>query len=496
MLDVDYKGLAKLMERKGPEWLVYELVQNAMDTETTTVQIRVEKLAGRPRVNIEVIDDDPKGFKFLSHAWTLFAESDKKGDPEKRGRFNLGEKLVLAYTVAHGGTATISTTSGTVRFNQAQGRTRSRKKRERGSAILLKNVKLNQSQYAALVGGIYKLIPPESIKVTFDEGSFALDFSDKISRPHEVTSFECTLPTERSDEEGILRRTKRKTTVTVFDTNGGSGWIYEMGIPVVETDDKYHIDVGQKIPLNMDRDNVTPAYLRQLRTEVLNHTFEHLTKEDTTESWVREASSDERADNTAVTKVLDLQFGKKRVAYDPSDPEGSKLAMSEGYAVVHGGSLSAGQWDNVRRGGSLLPAGRVTPSPKVRTSPDGKEPIPEHKWTKGMRHVHDYCTTVGKYLIGSPIVVRFYAEVTWNYAASFGGRTLTFNKGKLGNAWFNTKGKAGRHAVNKLLIHELGHYYSNDHLSSRYHNALCELGTKLAEFAANGRMHTTWDQGK
>jgi 3-(3-hydroxy-phenyl)propionate hydroxylase len=30
----------------------------------------------------------------LTHAFTLFAESAKKGDAEKRGRFNLGEKLV------------------------------------------------------------------------------------------------------------------------------------------------------------------------------------------------------------------------------------------------------------------------------------------------------------------------------------------------------------------------------------------------------------------
>ena len=495
MLDVDHKGLAKLMERKGPEWMVYELVQNALDTETDSCSIHVEKEAGRPRVNIEVIDDDPDGFKTLSHAWTLFAESEKKEDPTKRGRFNLGEKLVLAYTVAHGGKATISTVTGTIEFNADGTRTKRRKKRERGSAITLQGVKLNQSQYTALVNGVYKLIPPESVKVTFSQG-FTLDDGKVLKRPRQVASFECTLPTERADDEGVLRRTKRKTAVTVYEPKDGPGWIYEMGIPVVESGDKFHVDVGQKIPLNMDRDNVTPAYLRQLRIEVLNATFNQLSEKDTTSSWVREATSDKRVDDGAVKKVLDLQFGVKRVAYDPSDPEGTKLAVSQGYAVVHGGSLSSGQWSNTRRGGSLLPAGQVTPSPKVRSSPDGKEPIPESKWTPGMRHIHDYCKEVGSWLIDAPIRVRFYAEVTWNYAASYGNQTLTFNKGKLGKRWFALKGLSAWHKVNELLIHELGHQYSGDHLSSKYHDALCRLGASLAEMAVSGKLKKAWDKDK
>jgi hypothetical protein len=32
-----------------------------------------------------------------------------------------------------------------------------------------------------------------------------------------------------------------------------------MGIPVVETGDRWHVDVAQKVPLNFDRDNLPPA---------------------------------------------------------------------------------------------------------------------------------------------------------------------------------------------------------------------------------------------
>ncbi len=70
----------------------------------------------------------PEGFKDLSHAFTLFADSNKKADPGKRGRFNLGEKLVLAICDQ----ATISTTKGTIHFEDSERRA-SRSRRQPGS---------------------------------------------------------------------------------------------------------------------------------------------------------------------------------------------------------------------------------------------------------------------------------------------------------------------------------------------------------------------------
>ena len=70
--------------------------------------------------NSDVEDDDPEGFRDLAQSWTLFAESERKGDPTKRGRFCLGEKLVLALCSS----ASISSTTGTVTFD-GKGRHRS-----------------------------------------------------------------------------------------------------------------------------------------------------------------------------------------------------------------------------------------------------------------------------------------------------------------------------------------------------------------------------------
>jgi hypothetical protein len=36
--------------------------------------------------------------------------------------------------------------------------------------------------------------------------------------------------------------------------------LYEMGLPIVETGDRWHGNVAPKAPLNRDRDNVPPRY--------------------------------------------------------------------------------------------------------------------------------------------------------------------------------------------------------------------------------------------
>ena len=125
---VDKEGLYKLLKRKGMQFLIYELAQNCWDTSTSQVEVKLMPVDGRPLVELVVIDDDPDGFRDLAHAYTLFAESEKKGDPEKRGRFNLGEKLVLAACLE----ATITSTKGTVMFGP-NGRTTSRKRRDAGT---------------------------------------------------------------------------------------------------------------------------------------------------------------------------------------------------------------------------------------------------------------------------------------------------------------------------------------------------------------------------
>jgi hypothetical protein len=257
--------------------------------------------------------------------------------------------------------------------------------------------------------------------------------------------------------------------------------LYELGVPVVETGDKWHIDIQQKVPLNMDRDNVPPAFLREVRTFVVNHLHEKLTADDANQPWVREATSDKSCAPDATETVMTLRFGKDRVSYDPSDPEANSLAVSKGFTVVHGSMMNATEWANAKSASSILPAGQVTPSPKPYS--EGGDPlkvVTEDKWTPGIANVVAYSKALGKALLGRTISVTIASDITWPFSATYGNGSLTFNLGRLGHEFFNYGPTL---PLNRLLIHEFGHETESNHLDEKYHEALCSLGASLAGLA-------------
>ena len=466
--EVHREGLGKLVEARGPEFMVYELVQNAWDQRVSEVVVTLEPVDGRALVRLAVEDDDPEGFTDLAHAYTLFADSSKKVDPSRRGRFNLGEKLVLARALE----ATVMTTTGGVRFD-TDGRHPLRTKRARGSRVEAV-VKMTRSELAGVLEKVRALLPPRNITTRIN--------GEPLPVREPVREIEVRLDTLVADEEGVLRIRKRATVVRLYEPRSGeTATLYELGIPVVETGDRWHCDVGQKVPLGMDRDNVPPAYLRALRTAVLNATSDLLAREDATSRWVREALSDKGCSDEAVRRAVQERFGERVVSYDPSDSEANKLAVSQGYAVVHGGQLGVEEWANVRRAGAILPAGRVTPSPKP-FHPDGSPlaQVPEEAWTEGMRHVARYARRLAQGLLGAHIVVLYTRDRGWPCSAAYDCRTLCLNVGRLGHAWFE---QGIREEVDALLLHEFAHHFSADHLSAEYHEALCTLGAKLKRLA-------------
>lgn len=468
-IEVDLKGLAKLLERRGIEWIALELIQNAWDTATEEVRISLESVPGHAKAILIVEDDDPEGFIDLSHAWTLFAESLKKDNPLQRGRFNMGEKLVLAYCLATNGEVTIKTTKGTVHFDK-DGRKLSKDCRASGSEIRCE-MKMTRAQLESTIQAIESMIPPVQTMLNGIE----------LPRREPVAFVDVSLPTEIADEEGVLRRTVRKTTVGVYELWGEeTASVFEMGLPVVETGDKWHYDVQQKVPLNMERDNVPPSFLKSLRVAVLNHMHSEIEKEDSTTQWVQQASSDKRCSEEATEVVVTHKFGERRVAYDPSDPEANKIAMGQGYTVVPGGSLSKGQWENSKKFEAMLPAGRVTPSPEVY-SPDGEQEdvIPEDEYTHEMKRIVSWSKYVGNKLMGKTISIRIVREGKVPWCANYGNGSLCLNYPKLGKSWFANGTIDGQKSVNEILIHEFAHQYSSDHFSHKFLAAMCSLGAKL-----------------
>lgn len=469
--EVDRNGLKALVERRGKAFVLFELISNAWDTEAKVITVKFEPVPDQKKSYLLSIEDDhPDGFKNLEHAYTVFAESEKKTEATKRGRFNLGEKLVLALCSR----ASISSTRGTVLFDK-NGRRQSSARRISGS-VFEAVIHMTQDEYKEALAAVQTLLRPEDKQTTINGKPLP------FRRPLEV--FEATLPTEIADEAGIPRRTARKTLVSVYEpAKGEVASIYELGIPIVETGDRWHINISQKVPLSMERDNVTPAYLRQVRTLVLNHMHDRLDGNDVNTTWVRDAASGKDCSTEATASVVNMRYGDKRVAFDPSDPEANKIAVSKGYTVVHGRMMSATEWENVRKAGVILPAGQVTPSPKP-FDPDGRDAnlIPEEKWTEAERTVVDYAKLLAQLLMGAEIDVAIASEAKWPYHATYGrrgnGGRLTFNKGTLGEKFFAPGVSA---EINSLLLHEFAHHFSSDHLSSEFHDAVCDLGGKLAE---------------
>lgn len=470
--DIDKDGLAKILERRGKQFAIAELISNAWDQDVTEVVVKLRPAEGRTAF-LSVSDDDPNGFKDLTHAYTMFAESEKKDKADKRGRFNLGEKLVLAICTE----ATILSTTGGVRFDD-KGRHQLRQKRGFGSEFS-GTIKMTKAEIEQCAEFVRTLIPPAGIKTIFN--------GEELQQRQPKAEFEMFLETHIADDEGMLKKTTRKTTVRVYEPLvGETPSLYELGIPVVETNDKWHIDIGQKVPLSLERDNVPPAYLRKLRAEVMNHLFQHVQGDEAATTWVKAATEAPEARPEAVEHVLTQQFGPKRVIYDPSDPEANKRAVVEGYTVISPRSLSAGQWDHVREHRLALPAGQVTPSPKAvfaatdGTDPDKSKIMPEEKYTEGMRFVKGYALALAVRLGIGHIKVEFLNDITSPFLACYGSKRLMFNIGKLGYRWFDSGITA---QVDELIIHEFGHDYAGDHLSEEFHDALCKIGAKMKRIA-------------
>ncbi len=417
--------------------------------------------------SLTVTDDSPDGFANLAHAFTLFAPSTKVGEAEKRGRFNLGEKLVLAICEW----AEIISTKGGFRFDD-EGRHSLRRRRESGS-IFDAVIRMTRAEVDEALRRVQSIIPPAGV-TTIVNGV-------ELAYRTPLHTFEATLATELADyDDGRMRSTKRRTTINVYEpATGEPAMIYELGIPVVENDDRWSYDVGQKVPLNMDRDNVTPAYLRHLRTLVLNEMHAKLSEEEATGTWVKEALGDSRVSPEAVTAVVAKLFGEDAVVWDPSDLEANRIAASEGRTVIPSRAFSKEAWSNIRSTGAVLPAGRVTPSPKVLTDPDGVPPIHHDDWTEGMRHIALYTKAMSKALLGFEVRVEFSMAGGMSDGgcalAFYGGRTLTYVVKKLGHRFFDDPDAL---KLDALIIHELAHEFESNHLSSRYYDALCKLGAK------------------
>jgi len=346
--NVDKQGLAAILERRGKFFALAELISNAWDSGTDEVSVHLDPIPGQAYATLEV-EDWGEGFADLNEANTMFARSRRANDAGKRGRFNLGEKLALAVCRE----ARIATTTGTIYFNADGTVRRTLETRSKGTSFFAE-IRMTRDEYAVVCDSIARLIPP--VQTRFNGAPIA----DPAKR---VAIFTTKLPTEIADADGMMRRSVRACTVEVYRDDTGPGEVCEMGIPVVETDNGFRVNVLQKIPLNMERDNVTPAFLKSLQAALLNSVHGELDSEQAGKAWVQEAVGDARALPETVKDIIVKRFGERAVAATPGDPLANAAAEAAGFSVVHGGSLPSDVWSNVRKHGTLQSSATVFPTP-------------------------------------------------------------------------------------------------------------------------------------
>lgn len=463
--DVDQRGLAAVFARRPRAALIAELLQNAFDEPVTEVRVTLEK-SGRNKARLTVEDDSPEGFRDLAKAYVLYGGSDKADDPHRRGRFCAGEKHFLSIC-DH---ATIVSTTGTLRFD-GKGRHYSKQARARGTRIEAV-LELSAEERDESLELIRRMVAPRGVVLM-------LNGEPVPARVPFASKGSVRLLTETLGAAGWSRR-YRDTEIDVYRAPAGQeGFLFELGIPVMPYGGAYDVDVRQKVPLNLERDRVPPAFLRDLMGALLGLVVGELDPEAARAAWVETALSSPLADAAAIAKVVEIRFGKHAVIADPSAPESVARAVAAGYTVIPGASFDADAWRAVKAANVVKPAGQVFPT----REPFGEsgDPAEDVAGRPGVDRFRATAAAIATALIGVPIDVRVLKRFNdQGCSACFGGTRMSFNFQRLGANWFE-RPYGAKHL--DLILHELAHYYETNHLSEHYYAALSDLGARCTLLA-------------
>lgn len=445
------EGLKALNSGKPKAYILRELIQNAWDEETKKCEV-ISSFKS-PFATFKVTDDSPEGFKDIRDSYTLFNHTDKRGDPTKRGRFNFGEKQAFSVCTE----AKVVTTKGSVLFDK-DGRHSSKSKTKCGTYVEIK-VKMTKAEYDEVLSTISSYLVPEGIKFVVN--------GNIVPHKKPFESFKAKLKTELLSGDSF-RPTTRVTSVHVHTEENAR--LYEMGIPVTDIECQYSIDIQQKVPLGTDRDTVSPAYLKDVFAEVLNHTSDYIDTEDSSEGWIRAGVSDERISGDALKDIIGKRFGDKVCVADSNDPNSIDDALSHGYNVVYGREMGKDEWANVKKHGlikssSELFGANFCSAEEVRPNED-------------QERAAEYARRIAKRCLGISVAVRFVRSKA-SECADYGSQILTFNLSRLGKGFFSPPVSV---QTTDLIVHELGHEKGN-HTEISYHKCITKMAGKLVEIA-------------
>jgi hypothetical protein len=465
-IEIDKIGLQRTLERKGKAWMVFELVQNAFDTDATRVDVTLTKPTKHGKSKLTCTDDSREGYRDLSEAHTLFGSSAKKQDPTLRGRFNAGEKFVIVMCDS----AKVTSTTGQIAFLEIGKRKHTDEIRTKKGTIFEGVLDMTEEEWIEVGRQVRLLFPP--ILTTYN--------GVEVPQRKPIRAFEATLPTEVANDRGVLTPRKRRAEVRLYQPQSGeTPMIYERGIPVVEMDGKYHVSVEQKIPLNTERDNVTAGYLRNLHAIVLEQMVDDITPEEAVKPWARTAVETGKLTPVAVKKIAAVRFGPKAVLYDHSDVGSNKEATSKGANVITRGAVSSEERRIFQQTGAIQKAGEVA---EFKTKHEHKEPqntTDPKNYNRDEKNFVRLVETLSPILINHSVTVKIVNDPSFNTEACTRWRKDSFEL-ELNLAFHDVHDWTSNYEV---IIHELAHHkvQSNDHLCREFYDTVTNIGAKLAQ---------------
>lgn len=460
--EVSTEGMRELQAGREPWQLAKELVSNAWDEKTTVCEVKLYSISSMTAY-LSVYDDG-EGFKDIKDAWTLMKHTDKRLDPEMRGRFNTGEKEILAVAQE----AMITTAGKIIRFPKSGGRNVTKDYKESKGTLVEVWLTWGTKQVRETAEKLSRMMPPQGITYTVNGIKVEPQTPYKIAQ----AVLETVLQTKPGEP---LTSARRKATVEIYrNPNGDANRLFEIGIPVQEIDCPYSVNVMQKIPLPPNRDTVKSSYLQDIYAIVLNAVADEVT--DAAANWTRVAIEDKSVMPEAVQTIVTKRYGDK-VALWSANGRSNDKALAAGYELVHGRTLSAKERE-VFAGIGVQHASDIFP-----TSAGNREYYDESKLTDGMKRVRQYAKQLyrGLFPITSchrDLSVRFYCDIHIRESASYGTGELDFNIGDLGKAWFDEIGEN----TTSLLLHEFAHTKGIGH-EPTYYRSLEDLAGRAVHLA-------------
>ena len=468
---ISAEGMGELNKDRF-ERLVYELIQNVFDEDSaTTCAVSVyHYIMTGARI---VVKDDGDGFINPRNAWEVNGPNPKRGQPEKRGMFNMGAQQAISAATE----AKVTTVGYTIEFPASGGRIVKRNRRKSGTEVVLV-MPWNAMDTDRMRQKLRLVRPPQHCKFLIN--------GRQVTHSAPLKIHEATLETVLQERPGeAMRRTRRKTSMHISRPASADrkGWIFDQGMPVQPIDSRFDVDVMQKIPQNPNRDTVSEAYLQDIYAEVLNAMHTDMGRDEFSETWVRTAVEDNRISEDAARATVKNRLGEKTVMWS-SNRNANLEALDEGYHIVHPRTMSAEERTNLQELGGLESAsarfgsnmgGAEDPYFRVVDVSDDPDKLAFREWVMEL----------GRY-IGVTVNVQFIhnarsfslADCTRNSARP----TMRFNLARLDDEFFTARDREQL----GLVIHELGHAASMGDMAHGYGwgNACSDVGAIIAlEFA-------------